>query len=336
MVYKERRELLKKLEAKRNSKIICYLTSDRKPFVASIAEDIIKVFFEHLEKIKKTKTIELFIYSRGGDVMTCYRLVNLVREYCDKFNVIIPHRAHSGATLISLGANEIYMTELGELSPIDPSTANDFNPVPQNNPNQKIPISVENVTSYISLAKEKMGLTEQDQIVNVFNRLVEKIHPLALGNVNRAHSQIRMLAKKLLDLHITGENKEHIKKTIIDNLTEKLYSHQHYISRKEAKNDIKLNIKDFKKDEQDIVLKLFNDFNSDMQLDNHFEPLIKLSKQDVQEVNEPSNLAFIEDINFSDFCAVEYKFKKVITNPNIPDAFQSITIPIKTEIWKRQ
>jgi len=37
------------------------------------------------------------------------------------FNVIIPFKALSCATLMALGADNILMTKMGQLSPIDPS-----------------------------------------------------------------------------------------------------------------------------------------------------------------------------------------------------------------------
>ena len=58
----------------------------------------------------------------------------MIREYCDKFSVLVPDKAHSAATMIALGADEIVMSNLSEISPIDPSTANVFNPQDPQNP----------------------------------------------------------------------------------------------------------------------------------------------------------------------------------------------------------
>lgn len=41
--------------------------------------------------------------------------------YCDELQVIIPHKAHSAGTIISLVANEIIMIKQATLSPIDSS-----------------------------------------------------------------------------------------------------------------------------------------------------------------------------------------------------------------------
>src|SRR3989339_1230935 len=239
----DKKQLIQKIEELRGSRVITYLTSDRQgPVNARVAMDIIPIISKQLRTIGKTEKIDLFLYSTGGDTMVPWRAVSMIREYCDKFSVLIPYKAHSAASMISLGADEIVMTDLSELSPIDPSTANVFNPSDPQNPQNKIPISVEDVMAYFDLAKNKFGIKSDEDLTKIFNKFVEsnpQIHPLALGNVNRTYNLIRVLAKRLLKSHNNPMAEDIIEK-IVDNLTEKLYSHQYYIGRKEAKNDLKI------------------------------------------------------------------------------------------------
>src|SRR3989344_4243354 len=135
----DKKALISQIELLRGSRVIAYLTSDRQgPFNARIAMDLI-------------------IYSTGGDTMVPWRLVSMIRDYCEKFSVLVPYKAPSSATMIALGADEIVMSDLSELSPIDPSTANVFNPTDPANPQNKVPISVEDVMAYFELAKNKFG-----------------------------------------------------------------------------------------------------------------------------------------------------------------------------------
>ncbi len=147
-------EIIKKIEETRNSKVITYVTSDRPgPINARVAMDVVPLISEQLRKIgKKVPKIDLFLYTAGGDTMVPWRLVSMIREYCDIFSVIIPYKAHSAGTMIALGADEIVMSDLSEISPIDPSTANAFNPQDPHNPQNKIPISVEDVIAFFDLA----------------------------------------------------------------------------------------------------------------------------------------------------------------------------------------
>ena len=91
-------------------------------------------------------------------------------------------------------------------------------------------------TAYISLIKEDAGIQHEDELVQAFNKLADKVHPLALGNVKRSLSQSRMMARKLLALHMDMSKEEHKINEIVDNLTSKLFFHGHPINRDEAKH----------------------------------------------------------------------------------------------------
>ena len=199
----EKKQLIQQIEKIRNSKVITYITSDRQgPVNARVAMDIIPIISKQLRQIGKVENIDLFLYSTGGDTMVPWRLVSMIREYCNKFSVLIPYKAHSAASMISLGADEIVMTDLSELSPIDPSTANVFNPSDPTNPQNKIPISVEDVMAYFDLAKNKFGIKSDEDLTKIFNKFVEsnpQIHPLALGNVNRTHNLIRQIGRETFE-----------------------------------------------------------------------------------------------------------------------------------------
>ena len=218
----DKKQLIQQIEKTRNSRVITYLTSDRQgPFSARIAPDIIPYISNQLQTIGKTQNIDFFLYSTGGDTMVPWRLVSMIREYCDKFSVLVPYKAHSAATMIALGADEIVMSDLSELSPIDPSTANIFNPTDPTNPQNRIPISVEDVMAYFDLAKNKFNIKNDEELSHVFLKLIDanpQIHPLALGNVNRIHNLIRMLAKRLLKSHKTSLKEEEID-SIVDYFT---------------------------------------------------------------------------------------------------------------------
>ncbi len=242
----DKKQLIKQLEMARGSRVITYITSDRPgPVNARVAPDVIPLFSKQLRAITangKVPKIDLFLYSAGGDTLVPWRLVSMIREHCDSFSVLVPYKAHSAATMISLGADEIVMSDLSELSPIDPSTANVFNPQDPANAQNKIPISVEDVIAFFDLAKNKFGIKSDESLTEVFDQFVRanpQVHPLALGNVNRIHNLIRLLAKRLLKSHQVPMRDEEVEK-IVEYFTEKLYSHQYFVGRKEAKEELGL------------------------------------------------------------------------------------------------
>src|SRR3989339_870445 len=263
-------DLIKKIEQKRGSKVITYITSDRPgPIGARVAMDIIPIISEQLRKIGKVSKIDLFLYTAGGDTMVPWRLVSMIREYCDTFSVLVPYKAHSAGTMIALGADEIVMSDLSEISPIDPSTANVFNPVDPANPQNRIPISVEDVIAYFDLAKNKFGIKNDEDLTKIFNKFVEanpQIHPLALGNVNRTHNLIRLLAKRLLKSHKEPMKEEQIEK-IVEAFTEKLYSHTYFIGRKEAKEELGVkSVVDADSELSDLMSNLYSEYANEMEL----------------------------------------------------------------------
>ena len=129
----ERRLLIKKIEDLRGSNVICFLTSLRPNVPSNIADDQVRVFFDHLALLpsRPVETLDIFLCSNGGSGTVPWRLVSLFREFAKSFNVLIPYRAYSAASLIALGANEIVMHPFAELGPIDPTVSNDFNPTEQ-------------------------------------------------------------------------------------------------------------------------------------------------------------------------------------------------------------
>jgi len=240
----ERKRLIEQLEDKRGSKIISYFTADRQILGTGLSsDDTLPLFFEHLQSFKKVEKIDLFLYTRGGHTLAPNRIVHLLREFCEKLTVLIPFRAHSAGTILALGADEIVMGPMAELGPVDPSVANVFNPLIDEKDPKKgpIPISVEDVSAYMALIQEK-GLSDSNVFSTALKALTDKVHPLALGNVHRQYLLIRILSKRLLQLHMKGEEEKEKIEKIVEILSEKLYYHDYQISRHEAKEIIGLNV----------------------------------------------------------------------------------------------
>ncbi|MFZ5645762.1 MAG: SDH family Clp fold serine proteinase [Bacillota bacterium] len=270
MARQQRLDLISDIERRRNSSVICYITGDRENLNTRIAPDVIPIFYRHLEKMPVRQRIDLLLYTRGGDVITPWRVIQLIREYTGDFCVLVPFRSYSAGTLFCLGADEIVMSKMGELGPIDPSVVNAYNPEDPRNPSARMPVNIEDVYSYFTLACETAG-ADSEAMTRIFSILAEKIHPLALGNVHRNYLLIRSLAKKLLGLRRCTLCAENVQK-IVDHLTEKLYAHNYTISRREALEDIGLPVFYADPDLERIMWLLFEDFAGELQLAEPFDP----------------------------------------------------------------
>lgn len=273
-MYDQRKQIYKEIEKFTESKVLCYVTGDRKNMEIQIGSDALDHFVEHLDKIGKTKRISLVIYSRGGNTLTGWSLVQLIKQFCDEFQVIIPSKAHSTATLIALGANTILMTKQATLGPIDPSVNGPLNPqAPGPNPMARIPVSVESINGYIEFTKS-FGVKTEEELSKIVLDLATRIHPVVLGNVYRSRSQIRMLGKRLLSNHIKDQEK--IDK-ILDFLCSESGSHDYTIYRGEARDELGLTISRPNDEQYPIIKSLHDDYALELELLTPFDLNLVLS-----------------------------------------------------------
>jgi hypothetical protein len=327
----KRAEIISRIEKRRESRLIAYFTGDRENVSTRVAPDVLRVFYRHLEAIGPTSRLDLFLYTRGGDVLTPWRLVNLLREYANRLAVLVPFRAYSAGTLLCLGADEVVMGRMGELGPIDPSVANAFNPQDPANPAARIPVSVEDVSSYISLAQEMAGLRSEEQLGLVFRFLSEKVHPLALGNVHRNYALIRSLAKKLLRLHLGSEEEPRIE-SIVANLTARLYSHNHMISRREAREEIGLPVVYADPELDSLMWELYECYETDLRLNEPFNPADLLTDQERGPVSFEAVGGLVESLA----CLDAFVFQGTVTRlGTTPEGSPRLHVSMTGQRWTR-
>jgi Serine dehydrogenase proteinase len=277
--FETRRDLISKIETLRGSKILTYVTSLRSGVNAQMSDDAVREVIDHLRRLPQSKIpqLDLFLVSNGGDGTVPWRLVPMFREYAERFCVLIPYRAYSAATIMALGADEIVMHRFGAMGPIDPTVTNEFNPI-EINTNRRLGISVEDVKAYVSFVKETVGIRHEEELAQSVKALTDKVHPLALGNVERFISQSRMIARKLLELH-TDQKELHTLDSIIEALASKLYFHGHPINRVEAK-EIGLKIlENVPADVESAMWDLYVDYENEMNFRVHHDAIAELWKK---------------------------------------------------------
>jgi hypothetical protein len=336
-----RLDLIKQIEKERNSALICYVTGDRDKFKTQIGEDIIPILFRHLELIGNKDNIDLFLYTRGGDMVAPLKIVKLIRNYCKKLSVLIPYRAHSAGTLIALGADEIVMHKLGELTPVDPTTGHPFNPRDPVNPQNVIPISVEDINSYLLLAKDR-GKVNDDRMSEIYQNLTrhsypdpKHLHPLALGNVYRAQRMIRILAEKLLSIHMDVEKESNGKlvEKIINEVTSDICIHNYPIYRDEArKMGLKITIPDEKLEK--MLYSLYESYAEEMQLDRPFNPVEILGQEATRDLKYGA--AYIESSVALDIFFFYVNISKISLPPALGQAAPPrINVNVSGFAWEK-
>lgn len=288
MAFADRIKIIKEIENLRESKVICYLTSIRPNVNAQISDDAVRVMFDQMLLLpeRPVKKLDIFLCSNGGAGTVPWRLISLFREYASSVAVLLPHRAYSAATLLALGADEIVMHPFAEMGPIDPTVSNDYNPIDPTT-NRRIGISVEDVKAYISFIKNTVGIQHEDELVKTVEILAQKVHPLALGNVERFLSQSRLIAAKILKTHMQDGSQHQIDE-IIENLASKLYFHGHPINRQEARRELKLKVmENVPAPLETAMWKLYEDFEAEFENRVIFDPMASIFAAAQQPAGQP-------------------------------------------------
>lgn len=274
MGHKERIELIKKIEDIRQSRVLCYLTSDRPNAGAEVQKDAMPLFYEHLRLMNSPKKIDVLVFTHGGDVLAGFGLARLLREFTSEVGTLIPEKCWSSGTLFALGSNQIIMTKGATLSPIDPSITGPLNPMIELAPGQRqmVPLSVESVAGFKALVTNDWGIKGEESLTIAVKLLAERVHPIALGDIYRARQQIELLATRLLRCHKTEKSEEDSIQRIVRTLTKDLGSHDYLISKSEARELLGSQVAPDELTLEDTIWDLYRDFSEEMELGKVYDP----------------------------------------------------------------
>lgn len=288
-MYNDRHTHYRQLEQTRDSKVVVYVTGDRRNLETKISPEVIDLLVDHLDLIGVTPRITLYLYTRGGDTLAAWSIANLFRTFCDHLEVIVPAKALSAGTLIALASETIVVTKQGTLGPIDPSVTGPLNPpLPNAQATNVVPVSVEAITAFIDFARETLG--DDADLGEVFLHLAKNVHPMVLGDAYRARSQIRMLGRRLLMNHIGDETR--INK-ILEFLCGESGSHDYTINRREART-LGLPIEIPSPSLYSLIKNIYDDIVTELELRTPYDPSIILGGNSTAQYGLPR--AVIESV----------------------------------------
>lgn len=145
-------------------------------------------------------------------------------------------------------------------------------------------ISVEDVNSYLSFVRERANINDQAALAQVVSILADNLSPLTLGSVNRQNSHIRLVARKLLTSRAEKLDEAKIN-SIVETLTEKMYSHGHAIGRNEAR-EIGLPVESASEELEASLWQLYIKYEEKLMLSEPLDPLVILAGKDEEHLNE--------------------------------------------------
>ena len=194
VLFDKTQALVSQLTALLGGRLVSYFNNPR----GGVCDNDVVALYEILEKFGKQETIYLFIKSDGGNGQASLRLVNLLRQYCNRLVALVPLECASAATMIALGADEIQMGPMAYLTAVDTSLTHDLSPVDRDN--DRVSVSLDELTRVIGLWRTEQAECKE----NAYKTLFQYVHPLVIGAVDRAESLSIMLCKELLALPHPG------------------------------------------------------------------------------------------------------------------------------------
>lgn len=223
------KELLQ-LEALYQSRVILYITDDRTFPPRTMMDEDLPILYDCLQTLPTAERLDLILYTGGGPVNVGRKIILLLRDFAPQVRVLVPYKAHSAGTLLCLGANEIVMGRMAELSPIDPHLSA-TGEVSSEGPRF---ISSEDIRTFREIAQNWFGLKQEEHWMHIFNLLSQRIFPTTLSTFYRADRQTQQIATELLRYQLSDEGIDRHQQ-IVEQLLHGYDAHDYAIFRTEAK-----------------------------------------------------------------------------------------------------
>jgi hypothetical protein len=214
--------------------------------------------------------LDLVVHCHGGSIHTAYQIVALLRLHCSTLIAVVPLRAKSAGTLLTIGADRIVMDEIAELGPLDtqiyeerPGGKGEFTSAlnPFKALEQLQAYSLETLDLAMRLIVRRSGLDLDNSLRAAIEFVRATTGPLLaqleaekLGEYSRALSIGEEYGKRLL--RRSGEWDEEKASTLIQRLVHGYPTHEYVIDYAEAL-DLGLPVELFAPCEHAAVLSLY-------------------------------------------------------------------------------
>lgn len=201
--------LIGRLERQRKSRIYCLVQTEEHDHICT---HTLRQTTDKRSTFQALDTLELLIVSGGGHPDIAYKVIRFLQARCKTLHAIVPLYAKSAATLMCLGASEIFMGEGGELGPVDIQI-----PDPVERGNEPIsPLDefksmefLENhaleILDFFSSELEDRGMSVKEAleqtipcVVGMMRPLYEAIDPIVMGEHSRSLAIGGQYAARLL------------------------------------------------------------------------------------------------------------------------------------------
>lgn len=222
----DRFEAYREIENHRGNPLIVYATSTRPNVPAMMASDAVRQFIDQVDLIPAGGRVDVLLHSTGGDGLTAWKLMSVLRERFSEVTVLVPYMAFSAATLFALGADMIVMHPHASLGPIDPQVT-----VTTAEGKPRL-FSYEDVGAFIRFLGNEVKITEQVHISSIIDRLFAAVDPLNVGAAKRASELSTAVGQRLLSMHMKDRDRA---RDIAERLNKSFFAHADAVSRTRAR-----------------------------------------------------------------------------------------------------
>lgn len=199
-------------------------------------------FMLTINKLDRTKGLDLLLHTPGGDIAATESLVDYLNAmYGNNIRVIVPQISMSAGTMIALSSKEIVMGKHSNLGPIDPQIGG---------------LACQAVLNEFEQAKQ--DIKQNPQSAALWQVIVGKYHPTFLGACKQAIDWSEKMAKQWLKRNMfSGNENENEIDAIVEMFSNhsKQKSHSRHISIKECiEIGLKISFLEDNQNFQDAVL----------------------------------------------------------------------------------
>ncbi len=238
-----RKERIRELQRLRgNSKLIVYYSFELLDFTDA------QYFYEMLVSLGDIDNLDLFLLSPGGFSDPAFKIARLCQEVTKggKFSVLIPYYAKSAATMLALGADELVLGPPSELGPIDPQ-------IKLPSQDRQVPLhALRDALGYV-----EGRVVENPELAALYWPLIQTLDLMSLGDYDREIQSAEQYAQNLLCQRMFKDNPEQAEK-VAKKLTREYKRHNYVVDRREAHEELKLNVIDAPPDVWKAMWQLHN------------------------------------------------------------------------------
>lgn len=217
-------DVVRELEKERGSRIWCMVHQG-----SHICYPSRWHVFDQRKAIGTGNKIEILLHTGGGHPELAYQIMKFFRRRFKVVNIIVPLFSKSSATLMCLGADEIYMGEMAELGPIDIQLedrvehgAKSFSPLDEFKSFEFLrEQALEWMAYYATITHRRYGTPYKDAVKDsvplvssLLRPIFEQIDPVQMGGYRRAIAIAEEYAGRMLALTGNPLAKEIVKQTV--------------------------------------------------------------------------------------------------------------------------